>query len=371
MKANNYIVNNEEQILFALRDLYEAYGYSQYKMVKFEEYDFYAKNKDFLVSDNIITFNDTNGKLMALKPDVTLSIIKNTKDCPDERRKVYYNENVYRVSKSSHSFKEIMQAGIECIGDIDSYIIAEILSLAASSLKLISNDSILSISNLDILSYTIDLYTDNTAIKENLIGYVGEKNINAIEKECEDNNLSKEAAKTICSIAKLHGKPSAVFDELKKIIPECNIISEFENVVNAVYPTLQDMLEIDFSYAGDIKYYNGIAFKGFVNGIPESVLSGGQYDGLMKKMGRKSAAIGFAVYLGTLERLGEPKAKFDVDTVILYDSNADISSLGSAVKKIADTGVSVMALKSVPQKLKYKKLMKLNGKEAELIETNA
>ena len=38
-------------------------------MSKFEEYDFYAVNKDFLVSDSVITFTDTNGKLMALKPD--------------------------------------------------------------------------------------------------------------------------------------------------------------------------------------------------------------------------------------------------------------------------------------------------------------
>ena len=77
-------------------------------MNKFEEYDLYAKNKDYLVSDNVLTFTDTNGKLMALKPDVTLSIIKNCKDRQDSLEKVYYNENVYRISKSTHSFQEIM-----------------------------------------------------------------------------------------------------------------------------------------------------------------------------------------------------------------------------------------------------------------------
>ena len=76
----------EESTVFALRSLYSKYGYSQYKMNKFEEYDLYVKNKDFLISDSVITFTDTNGKLMALKPDVTLSIIKNTKD--EETRKL-------------------------------------------------------------------------------------------------------------------------------------------------------------------------------------------------------------------------------------------------------------------------------------------
>ena len=68
------ILKNEEKAIFALRSLYKSYGYLPFKMSKFEEYDLYATNKDFLVSDRVITFNDTDGKLLALKPDVTLSI---------------------------------------------------------------------------------------------------------------------------------------------------------------------------------------------------------------------------------------------------------------------------------------------------------
>ena len=63
-----------------LRALYGRYGYSQYRMRKFEEYDLYVRNKSFLISDHIITFNQPGGKLMALKPDVTLSIVKNSKE---------------------------------------------------------------------------------------------------------------------------------------------------------------------------------------------------------------------------------------------------------------------------------------------------
>ena len=127
---NESIIKNDERAIFELRELYRQYGYSQFKMSKFEEYDLYVKNKDFLVSDEVITFTDRNGRLMALKPDVTLSIIKNTADKPGAVQKVYYNENVFRVSKGTHSFKEIMQAGLECIGDLHSYEIAEVVLLA-------------------------------------------------------------------------------------------------------------------------------------------------------------------------------------------------------------------------------------------------
>ena len=119
MILDEKVLKSEEQAVFELRALYRKYGYTQFKMSKFEEYDLYVKNKDFLVGDGVITFNDTDGKLLALKPDVTLSIIKNSKDESGGTQKVYYNENVYRISGSTHTFKEIMQTGLECIGAIE------------------------------------------------------------------------------------------------------------------------------------------------------------------------------------------------------------------------------------------------------------
>ena len=89
-----------DRVTFALRALYAKYGYIQYRMSKFEEYDLYARNKDFLISDAVITFTDTNGRLMALKPDVTLAIIKNSRDS-EETVKVCYAENVYRVPRGA------------------------------------------------------------------------------------------------------------------------------------------------------------------------------------------------------------------------------------------------------------------------------
>ena len=102
-------LKKDEQAVFALRELYRRYGYLPYKMSRFEEYDLYVRNKDFLVSDQIITFADRNGKLLALKPDVTLSIIKNSPDRPGAVQKLYYNENVYRADSASRDIREIMR----------------------------------------------------------------------------------------------------------------------------------------------------------------------------------------------------------------------------------------------------------------------
>ena len=94
MTIDTAILTNEEKISFALRSLYDRRGYAPYRMSKFEEYELYMKNKDFLRSPQVITFTDTNGKLMALKPDVTLSIVRAWRPVPGAVQKLYYDENV-------------------------------------------------------------------------------------------------------------------------------------------------------------------------------------------------------------------------------------------------------------------------------------
>ena len=374
MNIETSLLKNEERAVFALRSLYEKYGYAQYKMSKFEEYDLYVRNKDFLVSDHIITFTDTNGKLMALKPDVTLSIIKNSKDSKDNIQKVYYNENVYRVSKSTDSYREIMQTGLECIGAIDDYCIYEVLSLAAESLKVISEDFVLDISHMGIVSKLIsglDLSIDD---EKEFIKCLGEKNAHQIAEICDMSGCNDETKNKIISLVTLYGSGKEVIEKLKNQFSDvCNEeIGQLEMLITLLEGAgFSDKIHIDFSVTSNLGYYNGIVFKGFVKGIFEEILSGGQYDKLMKKMNRKSRAIGFAVYADALERLGETKKEYDVDTIILYDENSDISMLNDAVKMMTSAGKSVMAQKQIPSKIKYRQLLKMNEKGVEIVENNS
>lgn len=362
------LFKNDERAVFQLRNLYRKYGYTQYKMSKFEEYDLYVRNKDFLVSDNVITFTDTNGKLMALKPDVTLSIIKNTEDLPGTVTKVYYNENVYRVSKGTQSFKEIMQAGLECIGDIDDYCICEVITLAAESLKNISENFVLDISHLGILSSVIESLGVSSSAAKKLTEAAGEKNIPAINAICISEGVNPGKLTGLISTYGSLDKVSPVLDSL-----DCKEeVCQLKAVVSALEKSgLKGKVRIDFSVINDMSYYNGFVFKGFVSGVASGILSGGQYDNLMKKMGRKSGAIGFAVYLDLLERLSSEEKNFDVDTVLLYDQTLDISEVKNAVHLLISGGKTVMAQKNVPEKIRYKELLRITSEGVETVENNA
>ena len=299
------VITREERALFKLRQLYSDFGYSQYRMSKFEEYDLYVKNKDFLVSDNVITFTDTDGRLLALKPDVTLSIIKNSKDADSGVMKVYYNENVYRVSKGTHTFREIMQAGVECVGDIGVTEEREVVTLAAKSLESVSDSYVLEISSLDIVSGMLDFLGISEGARRTVLECLGEKNVHGAMKMAEAEGVTEEGIALIKELISLHGSPETVIPVLSKFALNDMIRDAIEELSAVVASLGDNRIRIDFSVVNNTSYYNGIAIRGFVSGIPTPVLLGGRYDRLMKRMKRRSRAIGFAVYLDELSRLGD------------------------------------------------------------------
>ncbi|MBR6165345.1 MAG: ATP phosphoribosyltransferase regulatory subunit [Clostridia bacterium] len=309
MQINDRVMDPQERIGFRLRSLYSDAGYCRYRMSKFEEYDLYSRNKDFLFSEGVITFTDTNGRLMALKPDVTLSIIKNGRDIPGALRRVYYHENVYRVASAEDGFREQTQVGVECMGDVDSSCVAEVLKLAAKSLELCSADYVLEISHLGILGTLTDAVASGERMREALLQCAGEKNLHGISRICQENGLAKGAEEPLKQLLNLYGPPRTVMPKIRKLAEE-NGAAEYADELGQAAAAfagsdMENRIRIDFSASGDTKYYNGIVFKGFISGIPGSVLSGGQYDRLMRRMGRKDRAVGFAVFLNMLERLTE------------------------------------------------------------------
>ena len=297
------VLRGEERLVMELRSLYAGYGYRTYRMSRFEEYDLYAGSKDFLVSGNMITFTDTDGKLMALKPDVTLSIVRSIKDCSKISR-ICYDENVYRVSGSSGTFREIMQAGLECIGNLSDAELSEVALLAQKSLKTISASSVLTVSHMGIVEGFLKALPED--VRKKASSALEGRNISAMEVLARENGSCTDVLTKLSKLLTLGGTNDQIMACLADMGAEKTSIAELRAIISVLDP---DAVRIDFSLPGKMKYYNGIVFRGYVQGVSTPVVSGGQYDKLLQTMGKNARAIGFAVYLDALERfLDEPEA---------------------------------------------------------------
>ena len=109
---------------------------------------------------------------------------------------------------------------------------------------------------------------------------------------------------------------------------------------------------MDFSVVNDLSYYNGITFQGFVEGVPESVLSGGRYDNLLHRMGRSGEALGFALYMDALERTLEAEALPEADILFLYPEDAPAADVARAVRQLSREG-RVYAALTEPENMSF------------------
>ena len=363
MTLNDNILKPEERITFALRSLYHESGYTPFKMSRFEEYDMYVRNKNFVGNSNIVTFTDPGGRLLALKPDVTLSIIKNYKRVEGSSSKVYYNENVYRPDKATHEIKEIMQSGIECMGEITEIDQCEVISLAIKSLETISPNYILDISSVGIVKGLLSAAGVEGSVEKSIISLLSDKNSFALKTLCEENGIGSAIADIAVSLCEISGKAADVIDSIEKLCINREMMdsaAELKRLIGELSSCgMADNLYIDFSIIGDTRYYNGVVFRGYVDKLPKSVLAGGRYDNLLRGMGKTGGAIGFAVYSDMLERIDTTNKEYDCDVLLIYEDGACYADVKNASESLKSQGKSVNIQKKDTGALRYKELLKV------------
>ncbi len=355
----------DERVSIELRGLYQQYGYLPYKVSKFEEYDLYMRNKSFLASEHVLSFSDMDGKLMALKPDITLSIIKNSPDAC-ETLKVSYAETVYRVPRGAYGFKEIMQAGLEYIGEVDAYAMSEVLMLAGKSLAAISDRWALDIADLRVISGILENEAIGESERAQLLALIGDKNLHGLSDLCVSMKLSEKTGWYLAQLVTVFGplEETLTVYEAMALPESCGpALRDLRAMCEAMKLYGLEHINLDFSVVNDMNYYNGLIFAGFIDGAASGVLSGGRYDHLMRRMGKRSSAIGFAVYLDQLERLMDERPAFDVDTLITYDDRVTIAEVVAAAQREVSAGKRVRVQRAGDAAVRCRSQIDLSGME--------
>lgn len=303
------VLKPSEILKLRLRALYERHGYVKYEMSRFEEYGFYLENRNFLINKSVITFTDLDGRLLALKPDVTLSIAKNYRG---GAQRVYYTENVYRPDRAGRSFKEIEQMGLECVGGIDDDAVSEVVVLAAQSLRLVSDESLLEISHSGFVGGLLNCITEDKRLRDRLSSLIAEKNCDAAVSAASEAGVGEEKIRALEKAINISGDFDSVLNEAKDICLCGEMAGALQELalLDAALKKAEGVCRVrcDFSLHGAEDYYNGIIFCGYVNGVPFRVLSGGRYDALLRRLGSDGGALGFALYLDELQLMLESGA---------------------------------------------------------------
>ena len=359
----------EEQLLVELGALYERYGYARYKTSTFEEYDFYARYRSFLRSEPIVSFTGPDGRLMALKPDVTLSIAKNAPTEPKAALKAYYRESVYRQARKSNELREITQAGLELIGVIDRYSLCEVMLMALLSLRAIGGDTQLAVSHMGFVEALLTDAGLSGEAANRALEMIGRRSAHELQALIRAEGVARDKAERLYALISTYGPMDACLPALEALsIGEATrgALSELKNLKDDLAAFGEGGLSLDFSIINDMDYYGGVIFKGYADGVAHCVLSGGRYDRLIEKLGKKGGAVGFAVYPDVLEARLRDGAGYDADTLILYDDSSEVADIARAVSMFEKSGQRVLVQRAEPSGGRYRAKVRMSGRGFEM-----
>ncbi|MDD3346213.1 ATP phosphoribosyltransferase [Oscillibacter sp.] len=320
MELDLNILKPQERVSLQLRLLYEREGFRQYHMGRFEEYGLYQENRRFLSSEQVITFTDLDGRLLALKPDVTLSIAKNAQVEPGECGRFYYCENVYRPSQESHTFREIRQMGLECIGAVDDDLTAQAVSLAIQSLDMAGQDALLEISHMGFVTGLLDAVGAPESVRARLLTCIRDKNAHELQRCAAAAGLPRQGIDALRRLGELSGAWESVLTAAEPLALNAamgDALAELRTLCAALEARGQAArIKLDLSLVNDMEYYNGLVLQGYLAGLPRAVLKGGRYDPLSAQFRPGTKAIGFALYLDELDRMGDAPREADGQTML-------------------------------------------------------
>ena len=160
----------------------------------------------------------------------------------------------------------------------------------------VAPDFVLQVSHLGILSQALDRTCKDAGFQSQAVEYISQKNTHDLSRLCKEYGADDTL---LTQLVSAYGDRSRVLAQLEALGCSDPALQELSDLLDVT--PWAERITFDFSLVNNRKYYNGIVFRGFLSGISESVLAGGQYDKLMQKLDRRAGAVGFAVYMDLLE----------------------------------------------------------------------
>ncbi|MBQ6216612.1 MAG: histidine--tRNA ligase [Erysipelotrichaceae bacterium] len=294
------------------RQFLNLYGYSEIKTPVFEYTGVFQKENDTsdMVTKEMYTFSPNGKDSLTLRPEGTAGVIRSFVEnkmyaASEMPVKLGYIEEMFRHERPQKGRqRQFTQMGLECLGDKDPLIDAEVIALGYFYIKT------LGLEGVKVLINTLGDAESRLGYKKDLIDYFAPHK----DELCYDcqNRLEKNPLRILdCKIDR--------DSDLVKNAPKMRLTEASEKYFEAVKHYL-DVLgvpyEIDDRLVRGLDYYTDTVFEvvstNEASGSQATIFGGGRYDELVREMGGpQMSGIGFAIGVERLMILCEAEEIFD------------------------------------------------------------
>ena len=309
-----------------LRSVFESYGFEPLETPALE-YEEVLLGKYGDEGDKLMyRFEDNGGRKVALRYDQTVPLARviaqyqNDLPLPFKR---YQIQNVWRAENTQKGrYRQFLQMDADIVGSSSSLCDAEIILVAAKSLK-----------KLGFKNFKI-LINDRTIFSEfDKFQTIPEKDLPTVVRAID--KLKKIGEEKVLEELILNGieseKASFILQSLKDKKPTPNIIQILNDAIK--FGIKENELEFLPTLARGLDYYTGLIFEIEIDGYNAgSVAGGGRYDNLIGMFtGRQIPAVGFAF---GFDRLMEAMEIFDLFPKDLSITKALVTIPGNKDKSL-------------------------------------
>lgn len=286
----------------AAREVFARHGYHVVQPPMFEYYDVY--DAAVTKAENMFKFFDNNGRMLALRPDLTTSVarIAATKPLGELPYRIAYSGSAFRNDEtfSNDRRREFSQAGIELIGNGGTDADAEVIEIAIETLlKFGVKDFQIDMGHADYYKGLAEIAGLDPIVSDKLRANINDKDFVAIEGILDGIDIDEKLKEVFMELPKMFGGIETAVAAAKNPIIGEKSRAALENLIS-VYEILKGKgldkyISTDLGMVPNLDYYTGIIVKGFAKGVAFPICSGGRYDNLTEKFGKALPATGIAI----------------------------------------------------------------------------
>lgn len=318
-----YYIGAEARLRRMVEDVamsvFESWNYEEVITPSVDYYDLFEQGMGQREAQRGFRFTDNDGRLLALRPDVTSSVARMAATLLSERPRPLrfcYAAPVFRQQTQSHAEwrRENTQLGCELIGTGGKPADLEVLRLAAEILSRLNLESryCITINNVEIFNGVAAQMSLDTPAREQLRRLIDTREADELQRFL--TNYGNGETRVFAQPTQLIGKRNVIEAARRSIANQrstaaLDSLDELWTEIESL--GLEDSFEIDLGDVSSLDYYTGLSLKVFVHGAGSSVGRGGRYDGLTGSFGRAEPAVGFVLNLDALTEVLGRKAVQD------------------------------------------------------------
>jgi ATP phosphoribosyltransferase regulatory subunit len=292
--------------------VFDGWSYEEVITPTLDYYSLFERGMGPSEAHHAFRFTDTDGRLLALRPDVTSGIARVTATLFANRPRplrLCYAAPVFRQQGPSpiEWRRESTQIGCELVGQNSTAADMEVLVIACEVLRHLGLDCtyVITLNDVEVFNGVAESLGFDSGARDQLRQLVDGRNVADLE-DFLTSCASLEEGRAFSQLIRLSGRLETL-DKARRVITNARssaALDRLESLWRIIESlAISDHFEIDLGDVSRLDYYTGLTFKIYIEGSGARVGSGGRYDNLTANFGKSEAAVGFVLDLDALAGL--------------------------------------------------------------------